>query len=100
MLQVTYQKGDGNVICRLRNTMPPYKIGDTTSMGWKVLNIEYEYKNKYYSEYQYNKIIQNNKKKYIKRKQKTESFLKETKTFFYYFIAVLIISFLKTFIGI
>jgi len=80
--------------------MPPYKIGDTTSMGWKVLNIEYEYKNKYYSEYQYNKIIQNNKKKYIKRKQKKESFLKETKTFFYYFIAVLIISFLKTFLGI
>lgn len=37
-MQITYQKKDGSVMQRFRNTILPYKIGDTTSMGWKVLN--------------------------------------------------------------
>ena len=57
MIQITYQKRNGNILYRLRKTMLPYRIGDITSMGWKVLNIEYEYKNKYYSYYEYNKLI-------------------------------------------
>ena len=66
MIQVTYQKRDGNIIHRPRNTILPYKVGDTTSMGWKVLNIEYEYKNKYYPEYEYNVLIAKNRKKLLK----------------------------------
>ena len=44
MIQITYQKKDGSIIQKYRNTSLPYKIGDTTSMNWKVLNIEYEQK--------------------------------------------------------
>ena len=49
--------------------MLPYKIGDITSMGWKVLNVEYEYNNKYYPEYKYNMIMYKNKQRYIKKQQ-------------------------------
>ena len=99
MVQVTYQKKDGCIIQRLRNTMLPYKIGETTSMGWKVLDIEYEYKNKYYPEYKYNMLMQKDKQAFVKKQQTVESFVKEVKTFVYYLIAISIISFLKTMFG-
>lgn len=69
MLQVTYQKRNGIVFKRLRDTTPPYKIGQETGMGWKVLNIEYEYNNKFYPSYEYYKLIDKNKQKIIKRIQ-------------------------------
>lgn len=94
-MQVTYQKRDGSIIQRLRNTMLPYKIGEETSMGWKVLNIEYEYNNKYYSEYEYNRLIYKNKQKHIKKKQVQEMCLKEFKTLLYYIIGLLIINLIK-----
>lgn len=99
-MQITYQKRDGSIIQRLRNTMIPYKIGDTTSMGWKVLNIEYEYNNQYYSKNDYNIILNKNKKIFIKRKQAVKLCVNEFKTFLYYFIAVLLISFIKIMLGI
>lgn len=98
-MQITYQKRDGNIIHRLRETDLPYKIGDTTSMGWKVLNIEYEYNNKFYSQYNYNILINKNKQLFLKKKQAIESFKVNFKTFIYYFIAVLLINFLKMMIG-
>lgn len=85
---------------KIRKTVLPYKIGDTTSMGWKVLNIEYEYKDKYYPESKYNMLMQKDKHAVIKKKQTMESLVRETKTFLYYFIALAIISFLKTMLGI
>jgi len=53
---VTYQKSNGEIFIR------PYKftskkIGEETSMGWKVLNIHYKYGNNYYIEYDYRKIL-------------------------------------------
>ena len=48
MIRITYQKNNGEIIQRIRNTLTTYRVGDTTSMGWKVLNIEYRYKDKYY----------------------------------------------------
>lgn len=69
MLQVTYQKRNGIVFKRLRDTTPSYKIGDNTSMGWKVLNIEYEYNGSFYPSYEYYKLIEKNKQKIIKRIQ-------------------------------
>lgn len=94
-MQITYQKRDGKIIQRLRNTMLPYKIGEITSMGWKVLNIEYEYNNKYYPEYEYNKIIYKNKLSFNKRKRVIELCIKEGKNLLYCTLVVLVINFLK-----
>lgn len=100
MQQITYQKNDGCIIQRSRKTPLPYKVGDSTSMGWKVLNIEYQYKDKYYPEYKYNMLLQKEKQGIVKRKQLKESLEKEAKTFIYYFIIMVIINFLKTLFGI
>lgn len=99
-MQVTYQKRDGTIIQRIRNTMLPYKIGQETSMGWKVLNIEYEYNNKYYPEYEYNMLIHKRKQKCILKQQKTEIFIQHLKAFMYYFIAVAIVNGLKYILGL
>lgn len=83
MIQITYQKRNGCIIQRLRDTTPPYKIGDTTSMGWKVLNVEYEYKNKYYSYYEYNRLLHKDKQKHIKKRHIKELCLKSINTLLY-----------------
>lgn len=99
MVQITYQKNDGCIFQRKRTTMLPYKVGDTTSMGWKVLNIEYLYKDKFYPLYKYNILVENDKQK-LKRTNKTkEIFKNEIKNFFYCFVVVIVISFLKIFFG-
>ena len=100
VMQVTYQKRDGCILQRIRNTVLPYKVGETTSMGWKVLNIEYEYKGKYYPEYKYNMLIHKDKQTSTKKKQNAEVYLKEIKTFLYYFMAVVIVNFLKILLGL
>ena len=94
-MQITYQKKDGGIIQRFRNTALPYKVGDTTSMGWKVLNIKYEYNDKYYSEREYCSLLNKNKKKVIKKKENLKLFKKEIKKFLYYFISIMIIYFVK-----
>ena len=53
---ITYQKKNGEIFQRVRNTYSSYRIGDITSMGWKVLDIQYRWKNKYYSSSDYDKI--------------------------------------------
>ena len=100
MMQITYQKSNGCIIQRQRNTALPYKIGETTSMGWKVLNIEYEYNNKFYPEYKYNMLVQNDKKVFIKKKQTIELCTREFKAFIYCFISILLLNLLKLMIGI
>jgi len=100
VIQVTYQKRDGDIIHRPRNTILPYKVGDTTSMGWKVLNIEYEYKNKYYPEYEYNVLIAKNRKKVIKIRETRDRILKEFKTLLYYFIVIIMYHYIKILLGI
>lgn len=91
-MKITYQKKDGSIFQRIRNSIIPYKIGDRTSMGWTVLNIEYEYKNKFYTEYQYDVIIHKNRQLFLKKKKLKELFFKEIKTLLYYIIAFLIIN--------
>ena len=98
-MQITYQKNDGCVFQRYRNTILPYKIGETTSMGWKVLNIKYEYNNKYYSENEFNKLIQKSKNNFLKKRQNQKQAIEELKKFMYYFGAMLIINFLKMLLG-
>ena len=99
-MQITYQKKDGSVMQRFRNTTLPYKIGDETSMGWKVLNIEYEYNNKYYPEYQYNIIKQKRKRAYFKKKKAIEICKNEFKMFIYCFITIVFIYLFKMLLGI
>ncbi len=53
---VVYQKKNGDIIERKRTTFPEHHIGEYTSMGWKILDIKYEYKNKYYSTEEYYSI--------------------------------------------
>ena len=57
MIMVTYQKANGQIIQRVRNTLCPYRVGDKTSMGWTVLEILYNYKGKYYTKNVYDKFI-------------------------------------------
>ena len=99
MMQITYQKRNGCVFQKIRKTMLPYKIGETTSMGWKVLNIEYQYKDEFYPEYEYMMIISKEKEKYLKKQQLKELFINESKALFYYFIVVLIINLIKIILG-
>ena len=99
-MQITYQKRDGSIIQRLRNTVIPYKIGDTTSMGWKVLNIEYEFNNKYYPEYEYDMLILKIKQKRIRKQLNKEQYMYHIRTLVYYCIAVEVINLLKFILGI
>ena len=85
---------------RMRETALPYKIGEETSMGWKVLNIEYEYNNEFYSEHDYYKMIQKRKDKFIKRKHIEDTLKRELKSFLYSFIVVIILYTLKTLFNI
>ena len=50
---VIYQKHNGDIIYRTRRTQPYYQIGNTTSMGWLVLDIKRMDKGKTYTRYQY-----------------------------------------------
>ncbi|MBO7614771.1 MAG: hypothetical protein J6T15_03650 [Bacilli bacterium] len=45
---VTYQKNNGDILLRPRKTIYDLQIGETTSMGWKVLDIHYLYNGNYY----------------------------------------------------
>lgn len=95
MIQITYQKRDGSIIHKLRSTLPSYDIGEITSMGWKVLNIEYEYKGKFYSEYKYNLLISKSKSIAIRKRQIKELCIDKIKTLLYYIIGIIILYHIK-----
>lgn len=99
MVQITYQKRDGCIIQRLRNTMIPYKIGETTSMGWKVLKIEYAYKDKFYPEYEYNMIISKKKQKCVRINNAKKMYMNHLINLLYYCAAVGVINLLKYILG-
>lgn len=48
MFLITYKKKNGELIYRKRMSVP-CGIGQTTSMGWKVIDIKQNYKGKYVS---------------------------------------------------
>jgi len=54
---MVYQKKNGEIIERIRNTYAPYRVGETTSMGWKVLSIKYNYKGKFYDRVNYDMLV-------------------------------------------
>ena len=82
MYLIFYQKRNGDIICRIRNTMPQYGIGKETSMGWKIVDIKQRFKSSYYSFSEYNKLETNRKKKYI--------FMKTIKKYFSKYITQII----------
>lgn len=73
MYQIIYKKKNGDIIKRTINTYSPYRVGDRTSMGWTVLDIQYNYNGKYYSKVDYEKIINKhyNKERRVFRIKKT-----------------------------
>lgn len=51
---ITFQKNNGDIIMRPRMSKYGINIGDETSMGWKVLDIHYQFiDGNYYHEYDY-----------------------------------------------
>lgn len=64
---ITYQKSNGDIFYRPSKSIYGKRVGDETSMGWKVLDINYNYGDNYYCYNDYCKIIQTNKKS-IKQK--------------------------------
>lgn len=52
-----YKKGNGTLIYRTSKTKPIYNIGQTTSMGWLVLDIKRLYKGKLLSFSEYDSVI-------------------------------------------
>lgn len=98
-MQITYQKRDGSIFQRIRKKMIPYQIGDTTSMGWKVLNIEYKYKDKYYQVYQYYMLISKDRERYKKKQQIIKYCIKSTKSLLYYIVGIYIINLINILLG-
>jgi hypothetical protein len=73
---IVYQKLNGDVIFRPVKNFPLVKIGDKTSMGWKVLDIQYFCNNRFYSYSKFNKLLKKydeDKKKRIQRENKLNS---------------------------
>lgn len=70
---ITYQKANGDILLRPRKTIYNMKIGDTTSMGWKVLNIHYLYEGNYYTYLDYCKAVRG---QLIHKKKRDKKILK------------------------
>lgn len=64
---ITYQKNNGDIFFRARNSLLGLSIGDETSMGWKVLDIHYLYEGNYYTYDDYKRVRHG---KEIKKKEK------------------------------
>lgn len=62
MYKVIYLKENGEVIERIRDTYPQYSIGDTTSMGWVLLDILYNYEDGYYSYSTYRYLVRHERR--------------------------------------
>lgn len=70
---ITYQKSNGEIFIR------PYersafsigkKVGDESSMGWKILDIHYKYGDNYYCYEDFMRIFRNEFEKEIKENKK------------------------------
>lgn len=57
MIQVTYQKRNGDLIRRTIGGYSPYRVGDTNSYGWQVVDIKHKYNDKWYSPKEYDSIV-------------------------------------------
>lgn len=53
MYKIIYKKQNGEIIERVRNTLPNYGIGQMTSMGWIIVDILFEYEGNYFTHSDY-----------------------------------------------
>lgn len=58
---ITYKKSNGDIIYRGRQSLPEAQIGEETSMGWKVMDIHYEYDGNYYHYCDWCRVRRNDK---------------------------------------
>ena len=63
---ITYQKSNGEIFIRTYDYTIK-KIGQETSMGWKVLNIHYKFGDNYYVEQDYDRISRQKRQPLRKR---------------------------------
>jgi len=73
---ITYQKSDGEIFIRPYNHScfgSTKRVGDETSMGWKIIDIHYRYKDNYYCYEDYLRIFDKEIKE--KRNKKLIKFL-------------------------
>lgn len=54
---ITYQKSNGEIFIRPYNYTSWRKVGEETSMGWKILDIHYKHKGNFYCYNDYLKIL-------------------------------------------
>lgn len=66
---IIYQKDDGTKFIRAYSYDYGRKIGDKTAMGWKVLNVLYEYEGNYYQHNKYMRIVRKNIEKQCNKKK-------------------------------
>lgn len=78
MYKIIYKKENGEVIERVRNSLPLQGIGETTSMGWLVMDILYSYKDGYYNASEYHALYSKAKKR-NQIKRNVMSFIKKYK---------------------
>lgn len=92
MYKIIYQKENGIVFERIRNSLPGC-IGDTTSMGWIIKDILYCYDKKYYS-YQDYCIKMSKLRKKNKIKRNINKYIKKYAVFVLY-VPLITLYFLK-----
>lgn len=95
MIMVTYQKANGQIIQRIRNTMCPYRVGDKTSMGWIVLEILYNYKGRYYTKSVYDKIVDDSIYRYQRQRKIKSTIIKIYKELVYLIAFLIMIKLLE-----
>ena len=74
MFLITYKKRNGELIYRERMSLPG-KIGDTTSMGWLIVDIKENFRGKYYSSSECSRLAEK-RSKFVKRYRKLKDFMK------------------------
>ena len=73
---ITFQKNNGGIIMRPRLGTYGLKIGDMTSMGWKVLDIHYQYYDgNYYHEHDFYRKLEEARKQKDSVKKKIAHYL-------------------------
>ena len=75
---IIYQKKNGDIIYRTRKYLQDLKIGDITSAGWTILDIQFFINNRFHSYENFQKILDDEMNKIYQlniKKQKKEKII-------------------------
>lgn len=67
---ITYQKANGEIFIRPSKYDYGRRVGDETSMGWKILDIHYKSGNNYYCYEDFMRIFRNEFERELKENKK------------------------------